>query len=176
MVKVAGMDPSTKTGLVVLDYVPGKDMATVKYEDVLTAAKDVKGLDRAGDIAEKMLRAMDFHKPDLVVIEDYGFNNAHTLATLVEVGTVLRYFLKQRGQAVRLCAPTTLKKFVLGKGVGKKDEIRLGVYKRWSFEHKSDDVVDAYALAQMARALLDPNGTKLTKPQIEALGKTYPLV
>lgn len=48
---------------------------------------------------------------------------------------------------------TTLKKFV-AKGGAKKDEVRLEVYKKWGFEHASNDAVDAYLAAQFGRAVL----------------------
>ena len=72
-----------------------------------------------------------------------------------------------------LVPPTVLKKFVTGKGNSKKDEMRLGAYKRWAFEDKSDDVVDAYCLAQMG---LYKHGLSLpTNAQKEAIIKMTPM-
>jgi len=50
-------------------------------------------------------------------------------------------------------APSLLKKFATGDPFAKKDAIRLRVFKRWSFEHESNDAVDAFVLAHMARAV-----------------------
>ena len=51
-------------------------------------------------------------------------------------------------------APTSLKKFVTGKGNAKKDLMLLSVYKRWGFDTTNDNKADAYGLAQFGRALL----------------------
>ena len=88
---IAGLDTSTKTGCLVLDGHKGE----VLHASVLQAPKEEKGLTRAGTIAGQMMDVWEAHKPCLIAVEDYGFGNAHTLATLVEVGTVLRYFIKQ---------------------------------------------------------------------------------
>jgi crossover junction endodeoxyribonuclease RuvC len=45
-----------------------------------------------------------------------------------------------------------MKKFVAGKTF-KKDETRLEVYKRWGYENKSNDLVDAYAIARYTQAI-----------------------
>lgn len=50
-----------------------------------------------------------------------------------------------------------------------KDAMVLPIYKHWGFEHTSDNVRDAFVLAQMAKGI---HGVpKLTKYQIEALEK-----
>jgi hypothetical protein len=60
-----------------------------------------------------------------------------------------------------------------GRGNTKKDEVRLAVFKRWSFEAKTNDEIDAYVLARIGLAYLGYDDD-LTKPQrevVEALGK-----
>lgn len=42
--------------------------------------------------------------------------------------------------------PNNLKKFVTGKGNSQKEEMRLGAYKHWGVEFKTNDEVDAYGL------------------------------
>lgn len=111
----------------------------------------------------------------LVVIEGYMMagGQASRLAQLVTVGTCLRLAVRRRASC-RLVEvnPQQLKKYVLGSGKGqKKDQMRLGVYKLWGFEHESDDVVDAYALAQIGLALRGSPQGHVTKPQQEVLQK-----
>lgn len=53
--------------------------------------------------------------------------------------------------------PSYLKKFVTKKAHAQKDEMRLGTYKLWLFEDPSNDVVDAFGLAQMARCYAQPD-------------------
>ena len=159
-----GLDVSTKTGLVMLN-----DSGEVLVATVLTAPKGSTGLSRASILAGKMNSILGLHTPDIVVVENYGYANTYTLATLVEIGTVLRYFLLQRGLAPKLVAPNGLKKYVLGVGTGKKDQVRLGVFKRWGFENKSDEIVDAYGLAQVGLGILFPANTN--KAQQEVISK-----
>jgi crossover junction endodeoxyribonuclease RuvC len=51
-------------------------------------------------------------------------------------------------------SPTMIKKFVcgVGKGNAKKENVIKDVYKRWGYEHKSNNVVDAYAIARYLEA------------------------
>ena len=53
-----------------------------------------------------------------------------------------------------------LKKFATGKGNTKKEDTVLPIFKRWDFEHPSDNVRDAYVLAQIARSI--KNNANLT--------------
>jgi crossover junction endodeoxyribonuclease RuvC len=145
--KSLGLDISTKTGAVVLE---GSKPSVVEAK-LIHHPKET-GLERCSAIAGGVLELAYKHKPEIVVLEGYGYANTNSLVTLVEIGTVIRYFLRQEGFPFITVAPAQLKKFVLGKGVGKKDEVRLGVFKRWGFEHKSDDVVDAFGLSAIGLA------------------------
>ena len=108
-------------------------------------------------------------KPDLVVIEDYAFVQRATLQQSVEVGTCLRLACMRRGVSILVVAPTSLKKFVIGQGKGKKDMMRLHVFKRWNYEHECDDVVDAFALAQVGLAYMGEKPTTWTEKQLEVV-------
>ena len=164
MVTVMGLDLSTKSGVVVLDQT-----GAVLHATVATSPK-ATGLQRCSDIVSQILPALDAHRPAQVILEGYGFGNANTLVTLVEIGTVVRFFLRQRCYPILLVPPTVLKKFVCGSGAAKKDEMRLHVFKRWGFEHKSDDIVDAFALARFGLAGMACGGG-LTQDQTALLKK-----
>jgi len=82
------------------------------------------------------------------------------------------------GNCTVVVAPAQLKKFATGDHVAKKDKVRLAVYKRWGFEDESNDVVDAFVLAQIARSFfsLVRGGTMFPSPvltqfQLEVLEK-----
>ena len=138
-----GIDGSaTATGLVVLE---AGTKPTLRHEEVVKVGST--GLERCSDIAERLLLVLDRFAPGRVVIEGYGYANTHSLVTLVEVGTVLRYFLRQKGYRYLEPSANSLKKFVLGKGQGKKDQMLLQVFKRWGHEAKDDNTADAYGLA-----------------------------
>lgn len=148
---VIGIDPSaTATGVVCLK---GGQVAC----EVVIKPK-MKGIDRQRYIVEHVMDVVECHGPELIMLEGYAYNakNPQTLITLVEVGTVLRYILHQEQYGFLIAAPTQLKKFVGVKG--KKDMIRLEAFKRWGYEHKSNDIVDAYVLAKMAQAVITNKG------------------
>lgn len=144
---VFGIDPSTITGVCVL----GATSQTV-LEKIEVRHKG-SGLERAIGIGGKVGDLLDKYEPDLVVIEGYAFANTNTLALLVEVGTMIRYAVYSRNVEVLQVAPTSLKKFITGKGTGAKDKVMLEAYKRWGIEGTNNEV-DAYGLAMMGSAYL----------------------
>lgn len=52
-----------------------------------------------------------------------------------------------------LVAGNTLKKFVTGRGVGKKQLMVKYVYTKWGFDTDNDNLADAYGLARLAAAV-----------------------
>jgi crossover junction endodeoxyribonuclease RuvC len=64
--------------------------------------------------------------------------------------------------------PTSLKKFVTGRGNAKKNEMLLGVYKQWGVEFSDDNQADAFALEKFGLAYLGAT-LELHKYQIEAI-------
>jgi crossover junction endodeoxyribonuclease RuvC len=149
--KIMGCDPSTYTGLCLLDG----DVATPK---LLNFPKE-KGFRRLQLIAQSFHNTVTEWSPDIVVIEGYAYGNTHSLVTLVEVGTLLRKTLYDLKISWYDAPPTLLKKFTTGKGNSNKKAIAEVVLSRWGFSSKSDDVVDAYALARLGQALVSGDVT-----------------
>ncbi len=166
--RVMGIDPSTKCGYAVLGPTKAGTPRTWTAGEIPGTA--VKGLERARKIASNVTAVAIQNAPELIVIEGYAMGNRFTLVTLVEIGTLIRDRLWKDGFKVVVVAPTQLKKFVLGKGVGKKDQMRLGTFKRWGFENDSDNAVDAYGLACIGLALLGQL-PGLIAPQVEVISK-----
>lgn len=150
--KVAGLDPSTKTGLCVVGQGDGKGPCLYNAEEVPVSAQ-LSGLPRAAAIAQYVIRPMVYWDVKLVAIEgQVVFKGAATLV-LAEIQTLIRHMLWKHAVTWVEVTPSQLKKFTTGKGVAPKDVMRLESYKRWDFEHPSDNVVDAHALATVAAAL-----------------------
>ena len=159
---VLGVDPSTKTGIAAADH-----YGSVIYTATLSTKE--KGIRRAGILGGKLARLLEEFEPDLVVFEGYGYANTHSLVTLAEIGTVLRYFTLQAEIEYIVVAPPTLKKFITGKGNAKKDHMMLEVFKRFGFDAPNNDVADAVGLAMYGLAL---NGhLTLPKSHMDALRK-----
>lgn len=145
--RIMGIDPSTFTGL-----------ACISRTGELVGSKLInypkeKGLTRVQSIARAVRNVAEEWKPDLVVIEHYAFSNKNTLVTLVEVGTGIRLALLELGIPWLEVPPTVLKKFTTGRGNAKKPEMAVFVKDQWGFVSKSDDVIDAYALAALGQSL-----------------------
>lgn len=108
------------------------------------------------------------YSPHGCVVEGYGYANPHTLATLVEVGTLVRVALLESKIPWLEVPPTSLKKFTTGKGNAKKELMMLEVFKRWGFEAKTNDQADAFALGQFGYSLLG-FGSDMPKQNMEAV-------
>lgn len=146
-----GLDMSaTATGCVVLEYGTSiESPITILEECELKAGKNMRGLERAGELASEMLKVIKITCPQIVMIEGYGYANSHSLATIVEVSTVMRYFIWQMGLSAFLVAPGQLKKYATGQGNSPKDRVMMALYKTWGFEAKTNNTADAFILALM---------------------------
>lgn len=154
--RIMGIDSSTKTGVAVLED------DKLLFSGIIQAPK-LKRWDRWASMAGQLEKLLKTYTPELVVFEGYGFANKHTLALLVEVGTVLRYFVWQMGYPTIEVPPNTLKKFVTGKGQAKKELMMLDVFKRWGFDCATNDEADAIGLAFFG---LGFKGFKLNLPRV----------
>lgn len=164
-----GLDPSIKaTGAAVVGSTRNKP--TLMHASTFSHP-NLTGLDRAGAQAADMLKLVDTYQPDLAVVEGYAYapRSTHTLVALVELGTVLRYFLRQRGLKFMVVAPSSLKKFVLGTGKATKDQILKALYAKWGVDLPTHDQADAYGLARMGLASAGHPGRVLSEAQLDAL-------
>jgi len=67
-----------------------------------------------------------------------------------------------------IVAPTSLKKFITGKGNSGKDIMILETYKRYGVSFDDNNICDAFSLAKVGEALYNKK-IKLTKPQAEVI-------
>lgn len=150
---VMGLDVSASVvGCVVLR--PGPD---VVFARELPGIGD--GYDRLEEHYRTVRRVVGSFGPYMVVIEGYGFGNRVSLVPLVEVGTLVRWALREIKVPWVDVAPTQLKKFVTGSGVAPKERMMLSIYKKWGYESDTHNVADAFGLALIGLALryqLDP--------------------
>lgn len=159
--RFVGIDPSLRTGFVALS----------PYGEVI----EMKEIERDGDDPARMSDLIQavvdaVHKTDFVAIEGFGYASQKGFL-LGGIGWGIRIELYRRGIPYVDVAPSLLKKFAGAKGNAKKEQVVLEVYKRWGFEHDSNNVTDAYVLAQIARAR--GTGIELTKFQKDVLDKIF---
>jgi crossover junction endodeoxyribonuclease RuvC len=158
--RYVGIDPSTKTGLVVTD---GKDTWAKEI-----TSKEEQDPQRFFDITEQILDWLN--EGDIITIEGFSYGSrGRGVSTQYGLGWIIRAELIKNGYSYIEVSPSAVKKFATGKGNASKDAMAVPIYKKWSFEHDSDNVRDAYVLAQIAKALHEEEG--LTTYQKEVMKK-----
>lgn len=140
--RFVGIDPSTQTGFVVLSS-DGKLLEAKEIQ------KDGEDPARMSSLIQAVVE--EVRDSDIVAIEGFGFASQRGFL-LGGIGWGIRIELHRRGISYLEVAPSALKKFTGAKGNASKEKIAVEVYKRWGFEHDSNNVTDAYVLAQIARA------------------------
>lgn len=148
---VLGLDPSTHTGLCLLQG--GSGNPSVLTHKVVTKL-GLTGVTRAHAIAVEVMQALEGRTPDLVVMEGYGFKNKFTLSILLEIGTVLRLMFLQRQVPVAILTPKGLKQWVTGDGQADKAAMIAAVATRWGLVTKDDNEADACGLGTAGLAFL----------------------
>lgn len=146
--RVMGVDTSTKTGYVILD-----DAGDVVNVGVLSHKPESNRFARFHKYVREIADLVDAYGVDLVVIEGYSFAGKFNNSLQYELGACIRMRLFEEEIPFVEVPPTSLKKFVTGKGNCKKDLMLLNVYKRWDFDTDDDNEADAYGLAQFGRAI-----------------------
>lgn len=88
-----------------------------------------------------------------VAMEGYAYGSQ--MANMAgELGAAVKLALFEYDVYPLIVPPTTLKKYVTGKGnAGGKGQIMLNVYKKWGVEMLDDNAADAYGLARIAACL-----------------------
>lgn len=147
--RYVGIDPSTTTGLVILsqsgEILEETEIATKEKRDPL------RFMDIANQIINK-LEPLEHH--DVICIEGFSYGSkGKGVSTQYGIGWAIRSELVRMGFPYQEVSPGGLKKFASGKGNTKKDNLVIPIYKKFNFESDSDNIRDAYILAQIARAI-----------------------
>lgn len=162
MTLVYGIDPSTKTGLVGLD----EQGRVHEAQEIKLASGMYSTPSEIWAYSQKIVDMIP--KRSLVAIEGFSYGSkGKSVSTQYGVGFALRFALNNSGLTVLEVTPTQVKKFATGKGNTAKDAMVLPIYRHWNFEHDSDNVRDAFVLAQIA--LSSQTGTTKAKYQQEVL-------
>jgi|ERR1017187_5949954 crossover junction endodeoxyribonuclease RuvC len=141
--KTVGIDPSTSTGVAIVGE--GEDRGKVIH------IEDSTGFSRLGLMAVELDRTLEIWKPELVIVEAMAIGHHSSVVIVVQCATMVRQVLYNRKQPWFEVPPKTLKKWTTGNGNASKDDMAAFVKSRWNFVSSSDDINDAYALAQMGQ-------------------------
>ncbi|WP_028589452.1 hypothetical protein [Paenibacillus massiliensis] len=160
MTRFVGIDPSTKTGICILD-------TNGNVLDAYEIEKEGKDPERMASIIDETISNVEHG--DVVAIEGFGFGSGSGFI-LGGIGWGMRMELYNRNINYLEVAPSALKKFASGKGNINKDVLAVEIFKRWEYEHASDNVRDAFVLAQIARAArMGTSTTQFQKDVIQTI-------
>ena len=87
----------------------------------------------------------------MVAMEGYSFGSKFQRENLGELGGLVRLVLYDAKTPSVVAAPTAVKKFLLGKGGGKKANMIKEVFKVYGVDVDDDNEADAFVLCQIAR-------------------------
>lgn len=152
MVRFIGLDISTKLGLCIIEV-----SELDKCWDVIRAIEIApklgtgrfKNYQRAEEIAYQVWVEIDGACIDLALIENFAYGNHYTLSMLTEITTLVKHNLWDLDIPFLTIAPTALKKFITNNGKADKSQMAKMCFERYGFGHSSDNVTDAFALAQV---------------------------
>lgn len=141
-----GIDPSTKTGLVVID----KEGNVLQAGELRSEYKDDPR--RMLDLAKKLRKHLT--KYSVVCIENWSYNSSgRGVSVQYGIGWAFRFVLFEQSIPYAEIAPTSAKKFATGSGRANKQDIINAAEDKFGFATKSDNVADAFFMAHIARAM-----------------------
>lgn len=169
-----GIDPSlTGTGLVSLNEEKIEKAILLKSKkNGDTPALELQRIDNLVSEIRREAKDCFGDRDGIVAIEGLAFMARNTTA-LVQL-SALNYFIRKEVSAITgkkfvIVAPSSLKKFVTGRGNAKKSEMFLEIYKRWGETFDDDNLADAFGLAKIAHAVASGSVKGLNKHQIEVI-------
>jgi crossover junction endodeoxyribonuclease RuvC len=153
---VMGIDLSlTGTGVV---SVRG-DKREIVDQKLITSSPKEENTPRLLKISLSVMDRVNWNKPSLVVIEGpaFGISKTTSIFQLGELAGIVKSYLYVGNFQFIIVPPTSLKKWITGKGNAKKDLMLLAVYKKFGVDFTDDNLCDAYALAMYGFQFLNPS-------------------
>jgi crossover junction endodeoxyribonuclease RuvC len=167
---IAAIDPSlTSTGIVC--GTSAEDYQVTRHGSKPCGDSCSDRFGRFERLLAGIVSILEDNKPQLILIENYSFGSKQsgvTQARITEFGGLLRWHLLEHTQLVVEIAPSTLKKFVTGKGNAKKETMLGHVQKRWGVMFDTSDEADAFGLYRMGLVMAGVVKAE-TVPQAESV-------
>lgn len=152
--RVFGIDPSTHTGVVVADKTGILFAEEIEFKKLI-------GFPRASAIVGRVMEIKEQWKPDFAMIESIIVGHASSAIPVIQIATIIRYFLWQEDFPFHEIAPSHLKKYACGVGNAKKEQVMMMVLKKWGYESKTNNIADAVVLAKMGLAGIRSSATNI---------------
>jgi len=140
-----GIDLSlTGAGIIVLNF-DGK----IEEQELLSTTPKEEIENRIMFIGEKVISIVNKYPNSEISIEGLSHGSASdSMLELAALHYYVRILLKNQNLSFEVLPPTSLKKFLTGKGHAKKELMLLYVYKKYGEEFHDNNLADAYALAR----------------------------
>jgi crossover junction endodeoxyribonuclease RuvC len=170
--RIIGLDLSiTQTGYCIVN----EEKKIIDNGVILTKPKDFDSdMARFDFIATEIFGKVGNHGCDAAFIENYAYAARGNLTRLAELAGIIKHDLfctwgLAQGEKCFVVAPATLKKYILGSGVGDKNLILKYVFTKWGVDIDNDNIADAYGLARMGVDFLEciKNGSYVCKHKYE---------
>ena len=152
---VIGIDPSLSCTAVVMGRSPDSIQWSL-HKSKPFGASAADRCARYDDLVASIMasiRSLLFKSEDdekvRIFLEGYSFGSKFARETLGEFGGILRWHLVDLDEDLIEVQPTTLKKFVTGKGGAKKEQMMLKCQTTWGYEAQGNDDADAYGLFRL---------------------------
>ena len=151
---VVGIDPSLTGFAMVAMY---QDGTTVEKEIKTKAVKTLSDrMTRLRTLAREAESFVKEHIPELCLIEGYAFGaKGRAIISLGELGGVVRHFVVGLADNTVEVPPSTVKRFLTGKGNANKLDVVQKLGRRFDREFKTDNIADAFGLALLGSVVLD---------------------
>jgi Holliday junction resolvasome RuvABC endonuclease subunit len=150
--RIIGLDLSiTATGYCIVD----EEKKMIDSGVVTTAPKDFSSdIERFDKIATDIFSKVGEHCCDAAFIENYAYAARGNLARIAELNGIIKHdffctWSLAPGEKLFVVAPSTLKKYIIGKGIGEKSLILKCVLTKWGVDIDNDNIADAYGLARV---------------------------
>ena len=143
---ICGIDPSvTGTGIAIGN---GKRWSVTRFPGGDSDGKAIPArFGRYEKILAEIIPHLEALKPAVIFLEDYAYGSATSYT--FEFGAMLRWHLIDVTQAIHCVAPSTLKKFAIGKGAGDKEVMADAINREWGQVFPTSDHADAFALYRL---------------------------
>jgi len=156
-----GIDPSlsktafvaTKNGLVVeVQSVPTEGIRKTLMKSKIQVDEMLARQYRFREINRSFIPFVYRYKPNIIILESYSFGSKFQLASQGETTamimlTIFNYMQKFPNTTFISFPPTTMKKFVTGKGNCNKSLVLKEVFRKFNFNTDDDNEADAFGLS-----------------------------
>lgn len=114
-----------------------------------------KGMERMSEIKSFLISFLGDYPPIAIAMEGYAFGStmSHQLGELGGMVKLVLWEMYTRPECRQplIVPPTSLKKYITGKGSVQKNQILMHVFKKWGIEMLDDNAADSYGLARIVR-------------------------